>query len=257
MTMIRRLFLEIGKGRFLFLWSLSFLFGISGRTGGNVTIPLHVLAVLNDQYYFIFAVLPVFLFLCASTMEDDGPLVLLRYGTYGRYFFAKWRALAALSTFLWLGQMLAILSSGIGLSIDGSWKAGLGQTMDEIFRSLQGVFSSPIEAALCSAGYLLPGYWMTGLVALWLGHFCRRSLAVKLLIGLYVLAIAYVKLPIMSRVPFVYFTGLNHWILLLHNLAESWRPMLTAGVTLILIIGMAWSVCRKWRRQLNMPRSHL
>ncbi len=252
--MIRRLFSEIGKGKFLFLWGLSLLFGLSGRTGGNTTIPLHVLALLNDQYYFIFAVLPVFLFLCASVMEDDGPFALLRYGTYGRYFFARWRALAVLSVVFWLGQMLALLLSGLGLPIDGGWNIGVGQPKEEIFLLLQGIFNTPIGAAFCSTGYLLLGYWMTGLTTLWLGHFCQRSLAVKLLMGLYVLAVAYVKLPIMSRPPFVFFTGLNHWVLLLHNLTEPWRPILTAGTTLGLVTGMVWSVRLKWRWRPNMPQ---
>jgi len=252
--MIHRLFSEIGKGKFLLLWGLSLLFGLSGRTGGNITFPLHVLAVLNDQYYFVFAVLPLFLFLCASAMEDDGLLVLLRYGTYGRYFFAKWRALAVLSSLLWLGQMLALLLSSLGLPVDGSWNFGAGQTMKEIFLLLQGIFNTPIGATLCSAGYLLLGYWMIGLISLWLGHFCPRSLAVKLLMGLYLLAVAWIKLPIMSRQPFVFFTGLNHWVLLLHNLTDPWRPILTAGTTVALITGMVWSVCWKWRRKLNMPQ---
>lgn len=253
-AMIHRLFPEIGKGKLLLLWGLSLLFGLSGRTGGSTTVPLHALAVLNDQYYFIFAVLPAFLFLCASVMEDDGPLVLLRFGTYGRYFFAKWRALATLSACLWLGQMLAILASGIGLPVNGSWNVGSGHPMDEIFRLLRGIFSSPIGATLCSAGYLLLGFWMVGLTALWLGHFCQRSFAFKLLTGLYLLAVAWLKLPIMSRPPFVFFTGLNHWVLLLHSLTEPWRPVLTAGTTLALAAGMAWSVRWKWRWRPNMPQ---
>jgi len=244
--MIHRLFSEIGKGKFLLLWGLSLLFGLSDRMGNNTTAPLHVLGALNDQYYFIFAVLPIFLFLCASVMEDDGPLVLLRYGTYGRYFFVKWRSLAVLSAFLWMGQMLFLLLSSAGLPLDGSWNIGMGQTRDEIFHLLQGIFDTPIGAVLCSAGYLLLGYWMTGLTALWLGHFCQRSLAVKLLMGLYVLAVAYVKLPIMSRPPFELFTGLNHWILLLHNITGPWRLGLTAGTTMVLVIGMVWSARWKW-----------
>lgn len=251
--MIQRLFQEIGKGKFLLLWGLSLLFGLSERTGQNVSLPLHVLDVLNDQYYFIFAVLPIFLFFCASVMEDDVPMVLLRYRTYGRYFFAKWRSLVVLSVFLWLGQMLTILLSGIGLPTDGSWYISEGQQGD-VFRLLHVFFSSPIEAVLWSAGYLLLGYWVIGLTALWLGHFCPRSLAVKLLMGLYLLSVAWIKMPIMSRPPFLYFTGINHWILLLHNLTEPWRPAVTAGTTLPLISGMVWSIRWKWRWQPNMPQ---
>lgn len=251
--MTRHLFVEIGKGKFFFLWGLSLLFGISERMGEATSVSLHCLTILNDQYYFIFGILPTFLAICASVMEDDGALVLLRHGTYGKYFFTKWQALAAVSTFLWLGQILLISISGLGLSFNGGWYGGTWQADSSVFNLLQTYFATPTEAIVSSAVYLLLGYWMTGLTALWLGHFCRRSLAVKLLMGLYVLAVAYVKLPIMSHKPFVFFTGLNHWILLLHNLTETWRPGLTAGTTLILIIFMAWSVRRNWRGQLNIP----
>ncbi|KPU44759.1 hypothetical protein OXPF_18450 [Oxobacter pfennigii] len=251
--MIRRLLQEVGKGKFLLLWGLSLLFGLSERTGQNLFLPLHVLAVLNDQYYFIFAVLPIFLFFCASVMEDDVPMVLLRYRTYGRYFYVKWRGLAVLSVLLWMGQMLAIMISGFGLSINGSWYISEGPKAD-IFHLLQGIFLYPVEAVFCSAGYLLLGYWVIGLTALWLGHFCQRSLAAKLLMGLYLPAVAWIKLPAMSRPPFVFFTGINHWILLLHNLTEPWRTMVTAGTTLALIIGMVWSVRWKWRWQPNLPK---
>ncbi len=179
--------------------------------------------------------------------------MLLRYGTYRRYFFAKWRSLAILSMLLWLGQMLAILLSGLGLPISGGWVSSMGYK-SEIFELLQGIFSSPVEAALGCAGYLLLGYWIIGLTVLWLGHFCQRSLAVKLLMALYLLAVAWIKLPVMSRPPFVYFTGINHWVLLLHNLTPSWRLAVTAGTTLALIAGMVWSARFKWRTRSNLLR---
>ncbi len=251
--MLRRLLQEIGKGKLLLLWGLSLLFGLSERTGQNSSLSLHTLGVLNDQYYFIFAVLPIFLLFCASVMEDDEPSVLMRYGACWRYFFAKWWSLVILSVLLWLGQILVILISGLGLPISGGWISNAGYKA-EIFQLFQGVFSSPAEAVLGCAGYLLLGYCMIGMTTLWLGHFCQRSLAVKLLMALYLLAVAWIKVPVMSSPPFVYMTSINHWVLLLHNLTSSWRPAATAGTTLIIIVGMVWTIRFKWKTPPNTIR---
>ena len=119
--MMNRMWMMVGRGKFFLIFGLSLLFGLSERGSAQGLLPFHLLAVLNDQYYFVFAVLPVFLFLCTGVMEDDMLFVLVRYGTYGRYFFRKWRALSVIAVFFWLVQMAALLCSGLGLPIDGSW----------------------------------------------------------------------------------------------------------------------------------------
>lgn len=68
----------------MLLLAFSVAFGASERTGGASALSTHVLAALNDQYYFIFAVLPILLFICGSVMEDDAEIVIFRYGTYRR-----------------------------------------------------------------------------------------------------------------------------------------------------------------------------
>ena len=88
--MVRRLFSKIGWGKFLLLWGFSLAFGLSCRTNQKTTLLVHLLTVLNDQYYFIFAVLPILLFFCGSVMEDESELVILRYGRYSRYW-DKWQ----------------------------------------------------------------------------------------------------------------------------------------------------------------------
>ncbi len=59
---------KAGLGKFFLLFVLSLLFGLSERVSTQDTLPVHLLAVLNDQYYYTFAVLPVFLLLCTSVM---------------------------------------------------------------------------------------------------------------------------------------------------------------------------------------------
>lgn len=245
--MMRHICGKAGLGRFFLLFGVSLLFGLSERVGVKHTLPVHLLAVLNDQYYFTFAVLPVFLFLCTGVMEDDTLLVLTRYGTYGRYFFHKWRALSVVAALFWLGQMAAILISGLGLPCAGSWPGASGGPWREVFTLLQGIFPSPWSAILCCAGQILLGYCLIALTALCLGHFCSRALAVRLLMAFYLLAVLWIQLPVMSRPPFVFLTGFNHWVFLLHNLAYPWRLLLTAVTTAVLVAGMVWLVTRRWR----------
>ncbi len=245
----RRLFAETGWGKFLLLWSFSLAFGLSSRSGMETSFPLHLLGVLNDQYYIIFAVLPIILFLCASVLEDDAEIVILRYSSYGRYFAAKWRALALLCGGAWLGQMAMLFLSGWGFSpfAEGavtSWP----DLQNPVFSLLEHFFPNPYMALFCAAVYLLAGYWLIGLLALWLGHFLSRSAAVKVLTGLYVLTVLWFKIPVLAEPPFSFFTFFNHWVLLLHNLTEPWRFPLTIAVTSFLTGGMFWSVYRRWRK---------
>lgn len=244
-----RLFAEIGWGKIVLLWGFSLVVGLSNRIGAKTTLPLYLLEMLNDQYYVIFAVLPVILFLCASAMEDDAEIVILRYGSYGRYFAAKLRALVLLCSVAWLGQMAVLLLSGWGLSPVGSWSADSWSNLsNEIFSLLAHFFPNPYVALICAALYLLAGYWLIGLLTLWLGHFLARSAAVKVFAGLYVLTVLWFKIPALKEPPFSFFTFLNHWVLLLHNLTEPWRFPLTIIVTSFLAAGMFWSVYRRWRK---------
>lgn len=244
--MTRRIWMKVGPGKLCLMFGLSLLFGLSERVSVQSSLPLHLLAVLNDQYYFVFAVLPVFLFLCTGVMEDDSLLVLVRYGTYGRYFFHKWRALSLIAVWFWLCQIGALLISGLGLPFAGSWPGASDGQWRGVFMLLQKYFPSPWTAILCCAGQMLLGYWLIGLLALCLGHFCSRSLAVRLFMALYLFAVLWIKLPVMSRPPFVYLTGLNHWVFLLHNLAYPWRLPLTTAATAALAAIMVWLVMRRW-----------
>ena len=241
--MMSRVWGKAGLGKFFLLFGLTLLFGLGERTG-----------VLNDQYYVTFAVLPVILFFCAGEMEDDTPLALVRYGTYGRYFFHKWLALSVIAALFWLGQMAALLLSGIGLPIAGSWVEAAGGQWQEVFLLLQGYFPSLWAAILGCAGQMLLGYCLIVLTSLFLGHFCSRSMAVKLLMVLYLFAALWIKQPVMSRPPLVFLTGLNHWVFLLHNLAEPWRLPLTGVTTAVPVAMMVWLTARKWQWRISLPR---
>lgn len=253
--MTRRLFFEIGWGKFLLLWGFSLVFGLSNRTGQEPTLLVHLLALLNDQYYFIFAVLPILLFLCGSVMEDDPEIVILRYGWYGRYFLAKWSAWMLLCFAAWLGQMAMLLLSGWGTLSTEGWAANLWPDLqDSVISLLAQIFQNPLTAFVCAAFYLLAGYCLLGLLCLWVGHFLPRSFGIKILAVLYVLIIAWLKIPAVAETPFAHLTCLNHWVMFLHNLTEPWRFPHTIVTMLILAVGILWSVHRHWQKKIVISK---
>lgn len=179
--MIRRYCVRLGAGRFLLLWAFTLAFGFSGRSSSERCLSAHVLGILNDQYYFIFAVLPILLFFCGSVMEDDAEIVIFRYGTYRRYFVAKWTSLGMLCSGLWLGQIVILFLTGLGLPISADGWGGFSSSSlyRDIAALLATYFSSPWVALLCAAVFLLIGYW---LISCWLcgwGIFFRNLMPSK------------------------------------------------------------------------------
>ena len=150
---------------------------------------------------------------------------------------------------LWLGQMIMLFMTGLGLQVTANeWDNLSGSSLlKEIASLLAGSFDRPWQALLCAAVFLLIGYWLISLLTLWLGHFLSRSYAIKVLLALYVLSVLSIKLPIISRPPFCYWTGLNHWVLLLHNLTDSWRFPLTVIVTVLFVAVVAYTIRNGWR----------
>ena len=114
-------------------------------------------------------------------MEDDAEIVIFRYGTYRRYFVAKWTSLGMLCSGLWLGQIVILFLTGLGLPISADGWGGFSSSSlyRDIAALLATYFSSPWVALLCAAVFLLIGYWLISLLALWLGHFLSQSYAIK------------------------------------------------------------------------------
>ena len=139
-------------------------------------------------------------------------------------------------------------SHSVGLP-SGSW----GRRTD-VLRLLAGVFPGPAGATVCGAIHLLLGYWLIALLTLWLGHFLPKAGAVGTLAGLYVLTVFQMKLPILSRPPLVYLTGLTHWVLMLHNLTAPWRFPLTAAVTALVVAVILYTVRFRWQKRPRLSR---
>ena len=221
--------LRIGKPLLLFIGCL--LFSLSSRSGAVLSFEQHLLSAVTDHYYLTFFLLPLILLSCFSLAEDDPSYVVFRFGSYHRYFFRKWISLCVLPAILVLVQMAAILLSGVGLSGGNTWILPVGSLEAELFEALSQVFSSPLTALAACTGYLFLGIWLIFGFSMWLAHFAGHKWAVRIMVGLYVLSILWVKVPAIHALPV---TGLNHLLIFHHNLGSPTRWFVT-GITAALL----------------------
>ena len=248
-AIIRRNLYIVGKGKLLALFHGCIVFGISGRVAAALTYEQHILSVLTDHYYLIYFMIPMFLFICFSMIEDDTEIVVMRYRSYFRYFLSKWVSIAVLSVLFMGIQLLAVLLSGIGLPLENNWILSAGATQTELFTVLSDHFSSPISCFIGTMLYMLLGLCISGIFCMWIAHFLSKSWTSKVIMAFYIITAVSIKIPFLQELPI---TGFNHWIILHHNLTGGHRFLITAITTLGLVIFMLWTVKKYWHWQLTV-----
>ena len=101
-----------------------------------------------------------------------------------------------------------------------------------------GVFSGQLivvfQQMLCRKGWLISGLCM------WLAHFAGHKHSVRIVVGLYVLSILWVKVPGIHAFPI---TGLNHLLILHHNLGIPHRWLVTGITAALLALFLIGSFC--------------
>lgn len=117
--------------------------------------------------------------------------------------------------------------------MENTWRLPDGSLEAELFEALSQVFSSPLTAFAGCTGYLFLGIWLISGLCMWLAHFAGHKHSVRIVVGLYVLSILWVKVPGIHAFPI---TGLNHLLILIHNfgnttsLARYWNYRGVAGI---------------------------
>jgi len=248
-AIIRRNLHNVGKGKLLALFLGCIVFGISGRIAAALTYEQHILSVLTDHYYLIYFMIPIYLFVCFSVIEDDTEIVVMRYHSYFRYFLSKWVSIAVVSLLFMGIQLLAILLSGIGLPWGNNWILSGGAIQTELFSVLSGYFSSPVSCFIATILYMLLGLCISGMFCMWITHFLPKLWTSKAIMALYIITAVSIKIPFLQELPI---TGFNHWIILHHNLSGGHRFLITAITTSGLVIFMLWTVKKYWHWQLTV-----
>jgi hypothetical protein len=229
------------------LFFMCLVFGLSNRVGVVQPFMHHCLTVVSDHYYLLYAMLPLFLLMCFFVMEDDGEVVVLRHGTYFRYFTRKWLSLSVITLAFMAAQLLAAAISGLGLPMESSRAVADGSPMRELYPVFSSTFDTPALAFAAVCGYMYAGLCVVALFLMWLGHFASKPSAIKAMITLYLLSVLGIKIGFVRELPL---TLLGHVVILHHNLTSPARMIITAATATVLVCIILWTVKKHWNRQL-------
>lgn len=236
-----------GYGKAVALFVGCLLFSLSERVNGVNYYQQHILSAVSDHYYLTYFMLPMVLFSAFSFLDDDGEPMILRFESYHRYFWRKWFGVGLIALLLVAIQTAAILLSGIGLPSGNHWQLAAGATEMELFTILQQSFTDPAQTFIAFTLYQFAGSWMIFGIGMWIRHFASRKWSVRLIVALYLFSAVWMKVSAVQSLPI---TGLNHLLILHHNLGAPHRFAVT-GITAALIAAlMALTVRFAWRGQL-------
>lgn len=236
-----------GYGKAVALFVGCLLFSLSERVNGVNYYQQHILSAVSDHYYLTYFMLPMVLFSAFSFLDDDGEPVILRFESYHRYFWRKWFGVGLIALLLVAIQTAAILLSGIGLPSGNHWQLAARATEMELFTILQQSFTDPAQTFIAFTLYQFAGSWMIFGIGMWIRHFASRKWSVRLIVALYLFSAVWMKVSAVQSLPI---TGLNHLLILHHNLGAPHRFAVT-GITAALIAAlMALTVRFAWRGQL-------
>ncbi|MCI9141158.1 MAG: hypothetical protein HFH87_00880 [Lachnospiraceae bacterium] len=246
-SLIRKNISLWGYGKALALFAGCLLFSLSSRYGNDLSFEQYIVSAVSDHYYLTYFLIPLVLLSCFSFLEDDSGQTVLRFGSYYAYFWKKWLGTGLIAMVMVTIQTVLILISGIGLNVKNNWLLYQNMVNAELFGELQQWFSNPLVAFIIITIYQLLGIWFVFGLCIWIGHFIGRKLSVKILVTLYILSALWIKIPALQRIPV---TGLNHLIILHHNLTSPWRFAVTGITAISLCIFMLLSLRFKRRMKI-------
>lgn len=211
-----------------------------------------MLSVVSDHYYMSYFVIPMVLLIYYSWMEDDNEINIVRFPSYFSYFCWKWLGAGVTAILILIIQTAVVLLSGIGLPGGNNWLLPEGAVTAELFSALALYFTSPASAFVAYTIFQMAGTWFLAGICMWISHFAGGRWTVRILMLLYVLAVFWIKVPVLQEIPF---TGINH-LLILHHSLNGRRMVITAVCVVLLTIIILFMARKLWRtRFLQIPIS--
>lgn len=248
-TLIRKNIRLVGYGKLMALFVGCLAFSIGNRVGDALTFEQHILSVASDHHYLTYFLIPMVLFSCFSFVEDDSETVIMRFHNYSSYFFKKWIGAGTIAFAFLSIQCVVFFASGIGLSTGNNWLIQSNTTVTDLYSVFQIYFKSPLLAfAACMIVQYLGTWFLIGL-CMWISHFTSRKWSVWILMLLYVIAAIWIKLPFLRNLPI---TGLNHLLILHHNLGNDYRATVTGVTVMVLSSAIVITIRYMWRSHLSV-----
>lgn len=243
-ALIRKNIKLLGYGKFITFLISCIVFSIGGRIGETLTFEQHMVSVISDHYYLTYFVIPMLLFFYLFFIEDDSEIVLVRYKSYFSYFCQKWFAGGVIPLLIVSVQIVCITVSSFGLGTGNVWEIAVHSPNEELFSILSTFFYSPLLAFLAYTVFQFIGMWFLLGLCMWITHFIGKKQAVRMIIFMYVFSAFWIKI---SALHFLPLTGINHFMILHHNLESVERLSITVITAFILLGIILYTVHRCWR----------
>ncbi|NMO95771.1 hypothetical protein [Paenibacillus lemnae] len=227
------------------------LFSLAKRKGFSYSYEHFVLHMLSDHYYITFFMVPMFLYIIYSHLEDDLDYVLIRIKKFPRYFAVKSAAIGVNISIFVLLQLAVILAVGLGLpGGSGFPPADTQDSSIEVLLILGGYFQYPWQGSALTVLHMVLGLSVLGSSFMAMHHFFEKRWVAIITVGLFFLMVYAMKskIPELTRIPFLF---INNYIIFMYNLTfpySFWVTYISLGM---IAGGTAFWICRYWNKELK------
>ncbi|WP_106769181.1 hypothetical protein [Paenibacillus faecalis] len=246
--------------RLLFLILGCTLFTLSERREFISSYDNFILLMLSEHFYLTFFMVPMFLYILYTHLEDDMDYVLIRIRKYPRYFAVKASAMAVNMSMFVLLQLAVYMLVGIGLPPGSTFPPPDSQDLRiEVLLLFSGVFQYPWQAAAVSVLHMILGLSVLSIFFMMLHHFFIKKNVAFITMGLYFLMVLGMKskIPGLTRIPFFF---INNYIIFMYNLTYPYALWVTyislaiiAG-SIVFFISKYWSKTPSWKLSRFKPK---
>ncbi|MGX4600028.1 hypothetical protein [Faecalimicrobium sp. JNUCC 81] len=227
--------LEINKllsKKLIFLWLVLIIFNLDTRINCNLSSQQFILEALSNHYYTIYFMIPMFLLMIISGLDDDYKYALIRSKTYWNYFKSKIYAYGIFSILFVLSQVLIIAIMSIGLRNDNSFN-NINSTLYSVLYFYSSKFANPSEIVLYMTIYMVLGFFMTSLLICTISRYFSKRTSIKIIIFVYLLSAISIKI---TSLKFISFLFINTYIIFHHSFIFGFGIILNLIIEILFIL---------------------
>lgn len=237
---------KIPYKKLIFIWTGLILFNIESRINENLSAPLFIMNALSNQYYIIYFMIPIFLLIIISSLDDDNKYVLIRHKTYWNYFKPKLNSYFLLSVLFVVSQFMVLLIMSIGLKNNNDFnKVNFQQYKNLTF--YYNKFSTPILPIFFMIIYMILGLFIISLFLHVANHFLKKQIVTKIIILMLILMFSSIK--IVNLKP-AFFLFINTYVVFYHSFIFGYGPLLNLIIEIIFILLICNLIKNYWNKNI-------
>jgi len=221
---------KILSKKLFFVWFVLIIFNLDNRINGSLTPLQFIVESLSNQYYIIYFMIPMFLLITISDLDEEDKYELIRSKTYWNYFKSKIYISCIYSIVFVLSQCLLIICMSVGLKGNG-YHINLSQY--EALQFYDGKFSNLIVPIIYIVSYMILGFIMMSLFIYTINHFFKKNTVVKIIIVTYLISFISIKI---NSSPLVSLLFLNTYIILHHGIIFGFSISINLLIELLFIL---------------------